>query len=327
MNTKTLVLFLSLASLSGCVVKDNGPYSGNVTFTWTFGGLTCSNLPQIRSVAINIPGEVLDNNGVYPCLTSNYPGIVLHDFYPGTYNFTIQALDVTGTVLYSASGNFTIDGDVAVNVDLSPVSTTSYAYLTWSFPANSLSANPSCGQAGVNVVDVTIDQGQTQRYNCGDGQAQPGVITIPLNPGNHNIALAASNTSVGYPYYRFVGSLQTTAGSPIAAAFLLNWIGGVTVRWQISGTTCANIPTVYVNFRDPVGNFLYAGSGDPQNCTDGLAPGGAIRYDFLPPGNYSLILQASAFGGGLYTNAPYPPVTITLGYASDSQTVTSTLHL
>ena len=67
MNTKTLVLFLSLASLSGCVVKDNGPYSGNVTFTWTFGGLTCSNLPQIRSVAINIPGEVLDNNGVYPC--------------------------------------------------------------------------------------------------------------------------------------------------------------------------------------------------------------------------------------------------------------------
>ena len=249
MNTKTLALFLLVTSLSGCV---NGSYSGNVQFTWTLGGLTCSNVPQVTSIAINIPGEVLQNNGVFPCLTNNYPGIVLHDFLPGTYRFTIQGLDANGTALYAADGSFTVNGDVLVSVDLSPTSAATVpAYLTWSFPANSQSPNPTCLQAGVDVVDVAIDQGATQRYSCDAGQVQPGVVSIPLNPGTHSITLAASNQSVGYPYYRLVSSLQTTAGTPVSASYGLQWaVGGVAVQWQINGSDCSNIPSVYVNFSD-----------------------------------------------------------------------------
>src|SRR5260370_35661373 len=102
MNTKTLALFLLVTSLSGCV---NGSYSGNVQFTWTLGGLTCSNVPQVTSIAINIPGAVLQNNGVFPCLTNNYPGIVLHDFLPGTHRFTSPPLMSSGVALYSTACN------------------------------------------------------------------------------------------------------------------------------------------------------------------------------------------------------------------------------
>src|SRR5262249_41568072 len=111
MNTKTVALFLSLASLSACV-STNGPYSGDIQFTWTFTTLTCSQVPQVASVFITIPGEVLQNNGVYPCLTNNYNGIVLHDFLPGDYGFTIQGLDARGNPLYAASGTFRIDATI-----------------------------------------------------------------------------------------------------------------------------------------------------------------------------------------------------------------------
>jgi len=328
MNTKTLALFLVVTSLSGCVINGNGSYNGNVQFTWTFGGLTCSNVPQVTSVAINIPGEVLQNNGVFPCLTNNYPGIVLHDFLPGTYSFTIQGLDANGTALYVGNGNFTVNGDVLVSVDLSPTSSATVpAYLTWSFPPNSQSQNPTCLQAGVDVVDVTIDQGATQRYSCDAGQTQPGVVSVPLNPGTHSITLAASNQTVGYPYYRLVSTLQTTAGAPVSASYGLQWaVGGVAVQWQINGTDCSNIASVYVNFSDAGGRFLYPGNGDRQNCTDGLAPSGAIRYNYLPAGNYSLVLQAQTFGGVVLTNSPYPPVLISAGVFSDSRTIGTVLH-
>ena len=328
MNTKTVALFLVVSSLSGCVINGNGSYSGNVQFTWTLGGLTCSNVPQVTTIAINIPGEVLQNNGVFPCLTNNYPGIVLHDFLPGTYRFTIQGLDANGTALYAADGSFTVNGDVVVSVDLSPTSAAIVpAYLTWSFPPNSQSPNPTCFQAGVDVVDVTIDQGATQRYSCDAGQVQPGVVSVPLNPGSHSITIAASNQTVGYPYYRLVSSLQTTAGTPVSAAYGLQWaVGGVAVQWQINGSDCSNIPYVYVNFSDASGRVLYPGSGDRQNCVDGLAPSGAIRYNYLPAGNYSLILQGQSFGGGVFTNSPFPPVVITAGVFSDSRTIGSVLH-
>ncbi len=115
MNIRTLSLFLGLAGLSGCV-SSNRPYYGDVQFTWSFSGQTCSN--QVSSVQIIIPGEPLQNNGIYPCLVANYPGIVLHDFVPGTYNFTIYGLDSSGITLFSSAGTFTVNGSIQVFVDL-----------------------------------------------------------------------------------------------------------------------------------------------------------------------------------------------------------------
>jgi len=320
MNTKTVALFLSLASLSGCV-SSNGPYSGDITFTWTFTGLTCSQAPQVASVAITIPGEVLQNNGVYPCLTNNYGGIVLHDFLPGDYSFTIQGLDARGNPLYAASGTFHINGSIQVPVDLQP--TASYAYLNWSFPANA-----TCAQARVDAVDVTIDQGAPTRYACADGQTQQGVLSVPLSIGTHTITLAASSAEVNhsYPYYKLVNAALTTSATPVAAAYLLPWVvGGVAVQWDFISGSCTTVPTIYVNFLDQFSNPLYGPNGDPQTCVGGLFPS-AIRYDYLPSGSYFLTLQGS-YAGTVYTNTPYPQVIISAGVFSDPQRpVLSYLH-
>jgi hypothetical protein len=326
MNAKTVALFLSIATLSGCVIN-NGPYNGNVQFTWSFpGGLTCTSLPQISSIAVTIPGEALENNGVYPCMTNGYPGIVLHDFVPGTYGFTIQALDSFGTALYSASGSFNIDGDVVVSVNLLPTSSLSYAYLFWSFPANSTSLNPTCAQAGVDVVDVIIDQSPALRYACSDGQQQGGVLSPGVSVGSHQITLLASDQSLGYPYYRIDAGLQTVSGTTVGRSYPLQWaVGGVSVQWMFSGGNCSLAPDVYVNFRDSSGHLFYPGAGIHEFCVDGLAPLRARPYDFLPPGSYSLILQGSG-AGYFYSNTPYPAVIITAGYFSGSQTIDSTLH-
>jgi hypothetical protein len=337
MNTKTLGLFLGLATLSGCIAR-NPVYSGNVQFTWTFSGLTCSQVPQVTSVQVIIPGEQLENNGVYPCLSANYPGILLHDFLPGTYNFTINALDSSGNTLFTGSGNFTINGDVRVAIDLTPVGgPTSYAYLSWTFPANSLSANPTCAQAGmdfpVDYVDVQIDQGQVQRYNCVDGLATPGVVTPYLNAGSHQITLSSISRSLSYPLHRFTGTLTTFSGNPISASYGLPWaVGGVAVSWQLSdGTfaqTCASagITTVYTNFQDANGNNLYGGAGDPQRCTDGFFSA-SVRYNYLPSGSYRLFLQAVGSSGTYRTNFAVPPtVAIAPGqFANPSQPFTVTL--
>jgi hypothetical protein len=340
MNTKTLGIFLGLATLSGCVVA-NQPYSGNVQFTWSFSGLSCSQA-QIGSVQIVIPGEQLQNNGVYSCIVANYPGIVLHDFRPGTYNFSIYGLNSSGAALYTGSGVFTVNGDVRVSIDLTPVGApSSYAYLSWNFPSNSLSPNPNCAQAGmdyaVEFVDVQID-GQVTRYNCVDGMATPGVRTPYLNPGSHQITLSA--ISVVTPsggritLHGFAGTLTTYSGSPISASYGLQWVvGGVAVSWQLSNgavvQTCggAGIASVYTNFQDATGNFMYttpAGTpspGDQQPCTAGYY-GASIRYNYFPPGTYRLYIQGDPPDHVLYrSNFTNPPrVDVVAGqFANPSQ--------
>jgi hypothetical protein len=121
MNKKTLVASLAVLSLvlgSACGGYD--PRPGDVTFLWSFYGLTCAEDPAIEWVQISIPGENLDNDGFYPCNVNGSDGIVLHDFYPGTYSFAIDAIDYDGYRSYTAGGTFTVDGDTLVRVDLTP---------------------------------------------------------------------------------------------------------------------------------------------------------------------------------------------------------------
>src|SRR5688500_1203197 len=95
MNTKSLFALLSVVQLvTGCIVVGGSnrtppPLPGDVTFTWSFAGDTCASNPDIHSVIIDIPGERLQNDGVFPCTANNYPGITLHDFAAGPYDFSI----------------------------------------------------------------------------------------------------------------------------------------------------------------------------------------------------------------------------------------------
>lgn len=324
MNAKILGAFLLALTMSGCIidVDQNGGgggagnpppvqrVPGDVTFTWSFGGQTCADVPYVKSVHIRIPGEALQNSGVFPCTANDYPGIVLHDFAGGAYSFEIEALDYSNVVVFSGSGTFTVDGHVRVNIDLTPVGgPTSYAYLTWRFPANEASQNPNCSQAGVAYVDVSIDDGEWERFYCTEGFSEPGISTPYLMPGTHVISLVASNAD-GYPYYRFDGQLQTFAGNPVGAQYHLNWaVGGAAVKWQLTNgsvaQTCAQagVSEVYVNFADADGNFVYEGAGDVQSCN--AAP---VIYSFLLPGTYTVFVQAVSNTGMYASNMNHPPV-------------------
>jgi hypothetical protein len=329
MNKKPFIPFLLLASLSGCVIANQSGYYGDVTFSWTFAGLQCSSVPQVASVHIRIPGEVLQNDGVFPCSTSGFSGITLRDFSPGTYDSSIDALSYSNTVLYTASSHFTVDGNIQVNIDLAPVgSGSSYAYLMWTFPPNAASQNPNCDQAGDAYVDVTIDQGATLRYSCADGMTAPGAQTPFLNPGPHHIELIGVD-STNYPYYRASGNLTTTSGTPISASYQLGWnVGGVSIAWQLIdgfAETCAQagVQTVTVNFRDSAGNLVYGPNGDPQPCT-----GAPILYNAIVQGNYQMLLVGTGPGGTFRSNVQNPPtVTIVAGAFVDGQSTPLTIPM
>jgi len=313
MNYKMLLGLVAATSVSGCYVTDRDyGHGGDVTFTWTFAGQQCAAVPQISSVRISIPGEVIQNDGVFPCLVSNYPGIILQNFAPGSYTYTIQGLNYSSDVLYQATGTFIVDGNVSVQVDLAPLSANSFAYLMWTFPPNSVSQTPNCDQAGVAFVDVVIDGGTPQRASCSAGFSQPGFRTADLPAGRHQIELRGVD-STNFPVYRFVGTLQTYAGSPISASYGLLWnIGGASISWQlvnggvIQSCDLAGVDTVNVNFRDSSGAFVY-GSGDPQPCS-----GAPILYNGLLPDRYQVILSATSHSGVQYSSSGTNPPTVSV---------------
>ncbi len=318
MKLKVLIAILGAVQLTtGCVmVRQPPPSPGDVTFTWSFAGGGCAENPNIKSVIVTIPGETLANDGVFPCSANNYPGIVLHDFAGGRYDYTLEAVDYSNRTVFGGSGVFTVNGNVRVSLDLTPAgSPSSYAYLTWRFPPNSAANNPTCAQAGVAFVDITID-GDTARFNCSEGFKQPGVQTPYLQPGSHSITFVGLSAD-SYPYYRYNGTLVTRAGDPVSAEYNLAWgVGGAAFKWQLTngstGQTCGSsgVTTMSINFKDASGNWVYGGTGDAQDCT--AAP---IVYSYLQPGTYAVFIEGRGAGGILYrSNGDYPPmVTVQAG--------------
>ncbi|MGQ0507994.1 MAG: hypothetical protein ACT4TC_22040 [Myxococcaceae bacterium] len=323
MNLKTLIaLCLGLAQLAtGCIVVGgggNGGYSsaspGDVTFTWSFVGDTCADHPEIKSIIVDIPGEALQNDGYYPCTANNYPGIVLHNFAGGPYDYNLTAVGYGNETLFTAGGRFVVDGNVRVTVDMMPPgSGSSFAYVAWNFPANSEQNAPNCAQAGVAFVDVSIDGAAATRYNCTAGFGTQGVRTPLLAAGSHTVEMIAVSADE-YPYYRFTGGLTTFSNNPIFAEYDLDWaVGGAAIRWHLTdgavGESCysSGVNTVYINFKDTNGNWVYGTNGDAQSCD-----GAPIVYNYLLPGVYRVYVQANGFGGAVYRSNQLNPPTITV---------------
>lgn len=329
MNARILAAFLlCLTTSTGCIIIDrddgdccNTPapppptYPGDVTFLWTFPGAgagRCADVPEVKRVRITIPGETLHNGGVYACTTEAVDGIVLHDFVPGNYSYTLEALSYTDEVLYQASGNFTVNGDQRLNVTLTPNgSPGSFAYVSWTFEGNTSSTNPTCAQAGVNVVDVRIDGGAWERLYCDEGIGSNQVSSPYLAPGAHTIEFVGVHIvgTVETPYYYRSGTLNTVAGSPVSASFQLRVVGGLSVAWDLyDGTlrkTCAQsgVTEVTIHLYDETDKtYVYGTEGETYGCGDA-----AIVYNFLRPGDYTVIMEARGPGGIFYTNRSTAP--------------------
>ncbi|MFL5349471.1 MAG: hypothetical protein ACJ8AT_32120 [Hyalangium sp.] len=304
MNSRLLFAFLCIASLStGCIINDNGGCSscrpppaqrGDVTFLWTFGNLRCDQARDVYGVNITIPGEQLLNNGNYACSTNGVDGITLHDFAPGSYPYTLQAVDFNGRILFEANGTFIIDGSRTVMVDLAPSgSPGSSANLNWNFPGNA-----SCSTAGVYSVDVTVDD-KTANFPCTQGQTAQGVATDYIAPGEHYIEFVALDAQ-RHPLYYYNGGLTTQAYTSVNASYNLYTIGGASISWRMSDYADGSVtfdcpqsnPTVYVNFQDRnTGNWVYPAAGDGHACS--TKP---IVFQFLKPGSYTLRVSTTISG-------------------------------
>jgi hypothetical protein len=315
MNARLLAAFLCLVAAStGCVIVNEPAVPGNVTFIWSFsvGGGRCSDVPDIQKVRIVIPGEMLHNDGIYACTTAGVDGIILHDFQPGLYTYTLEALDYSNQVRYRGSGTFRVNGNVRLTPTLTPVGNPSgFTYISWYFPPNTHSTNPTCQQAGVARVDVRIGNGEWGQFDCGQGIGGNQVQTPYLAPGQYSIEFVGVGSN-GSPYYYFSSTLQVQAGSPAANSYRLLEVGSMALRWELfdGGTlrTCAQagVTQVTINLQDTFsGEFVYGNTGDLQSCT-----GAPIIYRFLRPGTYRVFIRGlDASGNVRYTNEYATPVT------------------
>lgn len=324
-----MVAAAAVMSASGCICVTNGGSSrGDVTFLWTFNGNACAVVPNVTQVTIQIPGQTLQNGGIYPCVTSGTAGITLLDFRAGTYSYSIQGRNNAGSVLYEASGTFVVNGNVTVNVDLSPsANAPGGAAITWRFPASSSAQQPTCAQTEGPIVAVLIRiDGDTvgQEFNCADGdiRANPaiqGVVFPSLTTGTHTIDLAARDVNNFY-YYRKISTFTVVAGGTTDNEYTFEWgVGSLPMKWTFNnGTTqvdCAQagISTVTVQLRDSQQQDLYPGSGVQVPCLSGGVQG--TRFPFLYADTYQVYLQATGTGGAQYTtNFTTPPTaTVTAG--------------
>lgn len=341
MNKHLSTAFLALALLQGCIINggnNSGLRDGDVTFLWRFMGDTCDEVP-VAAVRVTIPGEQLEDGGYYGCLNGGVPGITLHDFFGGNYEYTLEGLSNTGEVLYRASGTFAINGDVTLNVDLTPSGeASSYALLSWSFPSNWASQTPSCADATVTYIDVEIDNsGVWDRYHCADGMGGGEASTRLIAPGTHTIDLVAVHVSGENEYaVAYQGStFVTVSNAPASHSFTLDWeIGGTTVAWELedggADETCtqAKVETVYVHFRDvETGELVDFGQGE-NTGDDNVCTASTVTYRYLYAGTYDVYLSATNADGVSYLSpSENPPrITVTAGTWTPDSPAVVTLH-
>jgi len=322
LNMAAVAAFLLSASGCVCVVGGGGGgTSGDITFLWTFNSRTCAELQEITQVTIQMPGQTLQSNGQYDCITGGTAGIKLLNFRPGTYTYAIQGRNASGVVLYEGGGTVKVNGNVTVNVDLQPSATApGAATVTWTFPPNGASNMPNCAQAGVVNVIINVDDSTVpSTVSCDAGFMTSGVVVKDLLAGQHTIDLTAVDAS-GFAYYRKRSTLTIVAGATVSSAYSFDWaVGSLPLKWNLNdGTydqTCqqAGITEVYINMKDTLDQFVYQGAGVNVPCDDNGLQG--TNFVYFPSGTYRIYIQANAPASVLYqSNITSPPsLTVTAG--------------
>ena len=303
----SIIAAVALMSSTGCVFS-NTPTptgrSGDITFTWQFAGRQCFEVPEVVQVAVSIPGQTLQNNGVYGCLNANAGGIKLLNFRAGTYSYTISGQNAQGTVIYEVSGRLTVNGDVVNAVNLLPTgSATGSVYVTWTLPT----ATPVTCQY-IAAVDIAIDNGTPTSVNCAAGGTTPGVLLQNLSVGRHTIDISARDNA-GLYYYRARNSFDVYAGGATTQQFSLAWIvGSAPVKWTFSNgvtqLTCAQagVFDVGITLRDANGDTTFT-----SPCLNGGVQGYQVPYVYY--GTYQIFLAATGTGGVIYRSSSAVPPT------------------
>ena len=228
-------LTLGLTLLSGLAACDSHR-GGGLTVGWTFAGGNCMGA-AVEQVRIAIAGEPLQQD-TFDCQSGL---VTFSDFFPGTYNVTVQGLDASQAVTWTGTRSVRLDGDVSVTVDLQPVSQDNAVYyFSWTLdPATGDPGQvPLCGpgqtldKVAIFIDDLTQSLGS---YDCAQGTNGNVVITPYVTAGQHTVVLLAFNSQENLTAYAETDALQlnfVTGGQGASQTVPLHWnVGGLSVGW------------------------------------------------------------------------------------------------
>jgi len=235
---RTRALTLCLSTLGLVLASCTSTYG--LTVSWTFANGGSCDGAGIEQVRITIPGEPLAQS-IFDCRLGQ---VQFTDFYPGTYQVTVEALNAAvvnpPTAIWSGTANVDLRSTALVSVVLQPVSNqNAVTYLSWALDRATGDSNqiPLCGsgqrldQVAIYIDDDTQSAGT---YGCGQG-TQGGVVVSPyLTPGVHTIQLVAFSTQEGATAYAQSDPLQLTftTGQASTRTLPLHWnVGGLQVGW------------------------------------------------------------------------------------------------
>jgi hypothetical protein len=302
-----IVSLLAAGLLSGCVVhRDSGDdprpvaHNGDITFLWSLGGRTCAEASEVRWIHVTLAGargvEQLENDGYFGCTLDGWDGIKLTDFASGTYNYTVDAIDASDRVIYTASGTLSVNGHVSVPVTLNPLITTGSLEVSWSFGAQ----RPSCAQAGitseagVSDVRVTIDS-TSYDLPCSYGGGQSAIFD-DLAPGTHHVTIEGYIGGLDRLWYRGLGSITIAAGGSYQLPLGLDPVaaGATFVPVMSDGATPFNCAatgsnTLHIQLFDARGNCFPEDPLSPGGCgfngsCEAFATAGFF-FNYIPAGD------------------------------------------
>lgn len=279
------------------------PLPGDVSFTWSFSGQGCAVVREVAQVRLEVSGVRLATD-TFSCGGPNAQGVTLAGLAPGTYSFSVSGLSAWGALLYFERGSFVVNGAVSLHVELAPASGASgSALLAWRFPPNSAASVPSCREAGVANVEVTLD-GQVLQVPCGATQV---VERVGLSAGAHRVGFAASDAS-GFVYYRGESAFTVIAGATVAVETSLDWaVGSLPLAWSLQdgwlSQSCgqAGVQEVTLELRDGSGASVYPG-GLAVPCNLQGAQG--TVFPFLTEDRYTVSAWARGTWGAQYFASP-----------------------
>ena len=226
-------LTLGLTLLTGLAACDSHR-GGGMTVGWTFAGGNCMGA-AVEQVRIAIAGEPLQQD-TFDCRSGL---VTFSDFFPGTYNVTVQGIDASQAVTWTGAKSVRLDGDVSVTVDLQPVSQNNAVYyLSWTVDPASGDPDqiPGCGVGQrMDKVAIFIDDQNEGSYDCDQGTNGNLVITPYLPPGLHTVALVSYDSQENVTAFMQSDPLQidfVTGGQGGSQTVPLHWnVGGLQVGW------------------------------------------------------------------------------------------------
>jgi|GEM_PF-1704389 len=183
----------------GCVIHGDEHKRYEVEVSWKLNGLNCDADSDVQTIRLSFSEDITDGKTEYPCSQNGKQGVVIKRVFPGTYDYTAEALDSERRLLYSAKGFFEVglrgnNAPLPVEVNFSPLVSDILLYWSLMEPGSNISSYQCrefpAGMLGEMVV--RIDGVEKGRFRCKDGEYAGFTVTIPgLKPGKRLVEVEA----------------------------------------------------------------------------------------------------------------------------------------